>query len=389
LSATIGNPEQLLDWLQGSGRGSRPAGVVASDPGSLPPRSGSGSAAVWPPGEVELDYVGSVGNAARVIAALHRGDKRLVFCDSRQVVEELGAALRSAGVTVFLSHASLAADERRRAEQAFAEDRDCVIVATSTLELGVGVGDLDRVIQVNSPPTVSAFLQRMGRTGRRPGTTRNCLFLALSEGELAWSAGLLCLWAQGYVEPVSPPPEPRHIVAQQLLAVCLQKHRVGRRTWREEWNGLAPFDASAEPIMTYLADQDFVDTDGELVFIGPAAELAFGRRHFMAMTAAFTAPPQFTVIAGRDEVGRTDPMLLTEKVTGPRLILLAGRSRKVNWVDWKRQRCFVEPADGGGKALWLATGTGGASFALTRSVREVLLGADPAVDLTDRAPRPR
>jgi ATP-dependent Lhr-like helicase len=78
-------------------------------------------------------------------------------------------------------------------------------------------------------------------------------------------------------------------------------------------------------------------------------------------------------------------MLLTEKVTGPRLILLAGRSWKVNWVDWKRQRCFVEPADSGGKALWLSTGTAGASFALTRSVREVLLGADPDVDLTDRA----
>lgn len=84
--------------------------------------------------------------------------------------------------------------------------------------------------------------------------------------------------------------------------------------------------------MRYLADKGFVDQDGELVFMGPAAELAIGRRHFMAMTAAFTAPPQFTVFAGRDEIGRTDPMLLTEKVTGPRLILLAGRSSKVNWV---------------------------------------------------------
>ena len=49
--------------------------------------------------DVELDYVGSVGNAAHVIASLHHGEKRLVFCDSRQLVEELGAALRDAGVT--------------------------------------------------------------------------------------------------------------------------------------------------------------------------------------------------------------------------------------------------------------------------------------------------
>ncbi len=113
--------------------------------------------------------MGSVGNAATVIASLHRGEKRLVFCDSRQLVEEIGQALRERGVTTFLSHASLPPDERHRTEQAFAEARDCVIVSTSTLELGIDVGDLDRVIQVNAPGSVAAFLQRLGRTGRRPG----------------------------------------------------------------------------------------------------------------------------------------------------------------------------------------------------------------------------
>jgi ATP-dependent helicase Lhr and Lhr-like helicase len=80
-------------------------------------------------------------------------------------------------------------------------------------------------------------------------------------------------------------------------------------------------------------------------------------------------------------------MLLTEHVDGPRLIRLAGRSWKVTWIDWKRQHCFVEPATGGRKARWLTNDTSGASFALTRSVRDVLLGADPAVALTQRARR--
>ena len=128
-------------------------------------------------------------NAAKVIAQLYRGDKRLVFCDSKRLVEMLGAELRARGVTTHLVHASLSLDERRRAEQAFAEGRDCVIVSTSALELGVDVGDLDRVIQVNSPSTVAAFLQRLGRSGRRPGTTRNCLFLALDEDEFLHAAG--------------------------------------------------------------------------------------------------------------------------------------------------------------------------------------------------------
>ncbi len=384
LSATVGNPDALLEWLQGSGRGSRPALVVAPGvalPGSEP--------FVGPPlGDVELDYVGSVGNAATVIAALHRGEKRLVFCDSRQLVEELGQALRASGVTTFLSHASLSTDERRRAEQAFAEARDCVIVSTSTLELGIDVGDLDRVIQINAPGTVAAFLQRLGRTGRRHGTTRHCLFLALSHDALLSAAGLLLLWGRGYVEPVTAPPQPRHIVAQQVLALCLQENKVGRGLWSRSWNGLAPFDRSADPIVRHLLTEGFLEQDGELLFIGPAAEAKFGRRHFMGMTAVFTAPPEFTVLTGRQEIGRTDPALLTEKVDGPRLLLLAGRSWRVTWIDWTRRRCFVETADGpGGKARWLRGVGTGASFALTRAVRDVLLGTDPPVRLTQRAER--
>ena len=267
-----------------------------------------------------------------MIASLHRGEKRLVFCDSRQLVEEIGAGLRERGVTTFLSHASLPLDERRRAEQAFAEARDCVIVATSTLELGVDVGDLDWVIQVNDPPMIAAFLQRIGRTGRRIGSRRNCLFLALNHDALLWCAGLLHSWSQGYVEPVVALPEPRHIVAQQLLALCLQEHRIGSRLWTEAWNGLAPFDRSAEPILRYLVEHGFIDQEGKLLFVGPSAEQRFDHRHFMGMTAVFTAPPQFTVLAGRQEVGRTDPMLLTEKIDGPRLLLLGGHSWKVTWI---------------------------------------------------------
>jgi ATP-dependent Lhr-like helicase len=396
LSATIGNPEALLGWLQGSGRGSRPGVVVST--GSEPPpgpvaevggRLGQGTAArrAAPPGDVELDYVGSVANAAHVIASLHTGDKRLAFCDSKQMVEELGAALRGRGVRTFLSHASLSVQERRQSERAFAEGRDCVIVSTSTLELGVDVGDLDRVIQVNCPQSVAAFLQRIGRTGRRAGSTRNCLFLATDEGSLLWTAGLLHLWGQWFVEPVLPPPEPRHIVAQQLLALCLQENRIGSQLWAGEWNGLTPFDRGAEPILRHLVASGFIDADGELLFIGPEAELRFGHRHFMDMTAAFTAPPQFTVLSGRQEIGRTDPMLLTEKIDGPRLLLLGGRSWRVTWIDWKRRRCFVEPASGGGKARWLTPGISGASCELTRAVRDVLLGADAPVLLTDRARR--
>jgi ATP-dependent Lhr-like helicase len=376
LSATVGNPEELLRWLQGSGAGERPARVVSTEPPVAAPA---------PRGEIELDYVGSLANAATVIATLHSGQKRLVFCESRQAVEELGNLLRQRGITTFLSHASLSADERRRAEEAFTEARDCVIVSTSTLELGIDVGDLDRVIQIDTPATVASFLQRLGRTGRRPGSTRNCLFLAVDGAALVEAAALLLLWGRGWVEPVKPPPEPRHIIAQQMLALCLQEHRVGDRLWPQWWNGLAPFGAGAEPIVRHLVEQGYLDSDAGMYFIGPSAEKQFGRRHFMEMTAVFTGPPEFTVFVGRTELGRIDPSLLTEEVRGDRRLLLGGRSWRVTYVDWRRRRCFVEPADGGGKARWTTGGWVGLGFELARAMRDVMLGAVPAVSLTSRA----
>ena len=390
LSATVGNPDALLTWLQGSGAATRPGQVIApnlihSNTGPASTTATTPKSATPPPGDIELDYVGSLENAAIVIAALHKGEKRLVFCDSRRQVEQLSEALRAQGVTAFLSHASLSATERRRSELAFAEARDCVIIATSTLELGIDVGDLDHVIQIDAPSTVASFLQRLGRTGRRPDTTRNCLLLTTSNDALLRAAGLLLLWGRGWVEPVTPPPMPTHLVAQQLLALCLQDGKVGDRLWPDAWNGLPPFDHTAETIVRHLRERGFVDEDGGMLFIGPQAERQFGRRHFMELTASFTAAPQFTVLAGRSEIGSADPALLTEQTEQPRRLLLAGRSWQVTHIDWARRRCFVKPVESGGRAKWNSPGRAGLSFALTRSMREVAASQDPPVRLTRRA----
>jgi ATP-dependent Lhr-like helicase len=105
----------------------------------------------------------------------------------------------------------------------------------------------------------------------------------------------------------------------------------------------------------------------------------------MGLMAVFTAPPEFTVLHGRDEIGRVDPSLLADRVEGPRLLLLGGRSWRVSWTDWKRRRCFVEPAEGRGRARWLSSGVGGLSFEIARSMRDIVLGAEVPVSLTQRA----
>jgi ATP-dependent Lhr-like helicase len=374
LSATVGNPSQLVTWLQGSAAQARTGVVVA------PEASGRSAEA-----DVGLDYVGSVQNAALVVSALHRGEKRLVFCETRRRAEDLAQELRSRDVTTFVSHSSLSADERRQAERAFAEARDCVIVATSTLELGIDVGDLDRVIQLDAPRSVASFLQRLGRTGRRPGTTRNTLFLTTSRASLLHAAGLLRVWKDGFVEPILAPPAPRHIVAQQLLALCLQEGRVGDRSWKDWWGELAFADESSGEIAAWLVETGHLERDADgMLFIGPEADRRYGRRNFMDLLAVFTAAPQFTVLHGRQEIGAADPLMLMRKVNGPRVLSLAGRPWRVTHIDWIRRRCFVEATDLRGRSLWQGI-TPPHSIELCRSERTILLGAEPRAAISQRA----
>ncbi|WP_435173661.1 DEAD/DEAH box helicase [Gordonia hongkongensis] len=371
MSATVGNPDELLEWLRG---GAVAGGRVVSP---------TGENAVVP--QITVDAVGSVENAATVIAALHHGDKRLVFVDSRRLAEELGTILRNRGIETFISHSSLSAAQRRESEAAFAEARNCVIVATSTLELGIDVGDLDRVIQINAPRTVSSFLQRLGRTGRRPGTTRNCLFLALDDASLAQTLGMLHCWASGWVEPVVATPEPRHIAAQQILASTLQTRRLPLVGWEKQWGSLPLFGDDGQEILDHLLDNAFLDHDAGSAFIGVEAEKHFGRRHFMELLAVFTAAPEFRVFQGRNDIGMVDVGMLTAEVEDVRVLLLGGRSWLVTHIDWKRRQVYVEATDIHGMARWQSI-PDGLSFEITRGVRNVLLGDTPAgVTLSRRA----
>jgi len=364
LSATIGNPEALLLWLQGSHHDRQRSVVAPAADSSARP-------------DITVDFVGSVTNAAIVVSHLYPGDKRLVFADSRRNVEALASQLRDLDVDTYVSHSSLSAPERRRAETAFATARDCVIVSTSTLELGIDVGDLDRVIQLGGPNTVASVLQRLGRTGRRHGSKRNMTFLATTDEELLRSLALLLLLEEGFVEPVVAPPQPRHIAAQQFLGAALQNGRISlseQARWMQQL-GLASA-ADLDEVSEMLVRTGHLDTDQGLAFVGPTAEQRYGRRNFMELLAVFTAPPEVTVLHGNQEIGSVDPTFLMMKTDRPRALALGGRAWLVKHIDWKRRRAQVEPSAGPGRSQWLGSPRVYSSK-LTGTMRRVLLGSTP------------
>lgn len=363
LSATVGNPTEILRWVQGH---SQRASTIVDPQGTK----------ATP--DLKLDFVGNLPNAAKVIAALHAGKKRLVFVDSRRGAEEVANQLRQLDVDTFLTHASLAQSERRDAERAFAERQNCVIVSTSVLELGIDVGDLDHVIQIDCPNTVASFLQRMGRTGRRSGATPNCTFLTTKEDTTVQAAALLRLWKSGFVEPVRPSRRAFHILAHQLMALGIQLDGVRRNQWFAWLEDATPFaDITPEERTTLvdhmLAKQILADQDGKL-WLGPEGELKYGRMHFSELYSVFSVPRTITVLWGTREVGTVDADFLqvrdSDRLRGT--FTLAGRPWQVQHIDWKKGVCVVEPADRAAAARW-----GGAprflSYTLTQAMRQVLV----------------
>lgn len=124
----------------------------------------------------EIGFLPTEEAVPKYLASRDRPEKVLVFANARKSVDVLATTLRQAlkpyGYTVLGHHGSLSRKERELAENTVKRERAVVLVSTSTLEIGVDIGDIDVVVLDEPPPDISALLQRIGRGNRRTGKTR-------------------------------------------------------------------------------------------------------------------------------------------------------------------------------------------------------------------------
>lgn len=370
LSATVGDPKQLLNWLQGSSR--RP-GVVVRPPSERSPRILN----VLP---LEPDEE----PAARG-ARLLQGKKSLFFAESRRQVEAIKQGLEEAGVAAFAHHGSLSRELREESERAFRSGSNCSIVCTSTMELGLDVGDLDLVAQLDAPATVSAFLQRLGRTGRRPGTRGTMVFLTQNEDSFLQACGLLSLALKGYVEPIEPSARAVTVFLHQLLARTLAHSGLGRSRLLA-FPG-RPFcfgelgDEERSAILDHLLELDILAQAGAVITMGRAGEKAFGGQNFRALYAVFDSPAQLVVRTDKNqEIGNLDAWFVQTQGE-PFVFSLGGRSWESVYCDWSRGVLTVKPARRGRPARWLG-GPRLLSRDLCEAMRDLLLGSEEPPFLT-------
>ncbi len=363
LSATVGNPEAISQWLGGTSK--REACVV--DPPKQPSRR-----------QLMVVYRPDLAALAHQAAGMARGQKSLFFCQSRSTTEIVAEHMRRAGTTVFVHHSAVSREERQLAEERFQHGTDACIVCTSTLELGIDVGDLDRVLQSDAPDTVSSFMQRMGRTGRRAGQAANTTFFCESTESVVQAVALIELAKAGWVEAVHVDPRCWPVMIHQLLAMSLAADGI---TIEAAWAHLSIVPdfrditrAEFDQLIAHMLSQGSLRLASGQLVLGPEAEQRFGRKNFMELFAVFSSPQSYTVqtIAGQ-ALGSLSQEFVDRLVEDVSCFLLGGRPWVVMRIQHDDRRILANPAPRGRQPTWGGYLPQFLGFELCQRMRELLI----------------
>src|SRR5579864_6277563 len=159
---------------------------------------------------------------ARTIELVEQHRSTLVFVNTRRMAERVAHQLgeRIGEENVAAHHGSLSRKLRLAAEKKLKEGQVKVLVATASLELGIDIGTVDLVIQINSPRAIAVALQRVGRSGHWRGALPKGLFFATTRDDLLECAALVRAIKLGDLDRLIIPDSPLDVLAQQIVATC-------------------------------------------------------------------------------------------------------------------------------------------------------------------------
>ncbi len=158
----------------------------------------------------------------RLLELVRAHRSTLLFVNSRRLAERLAGALNElAGESLVRAHhGSLARAQRSEIEDLLKAGRLRGLVATSSLELGIDMGAIDLVVQIEAPPSVASGIQRIGRSGHRIDEASEGIIFPKFRGDLLAAAAVTGAMIKGLVEPSRYPRNPLDVLAQQIVALA-------------------------------------------------------------------------------------------------------------------------------------------------------------------------
>ncbi len=272
--------------------------------------------------------------------------KAIIFVNTRHLAEALAKIGREGNnkVNLDVHHSSLSLDERLSVEDRLRKQKDRSVISTSSLELGIDVGELERVIQVGSPRTVEALAQRFGRAGHSVGAISKGVLIALNPIDLL--EGLACadLLLSKWIEAPKIFSAPLDVLVNQLAAHLLMVREAKKTELFELVRSCFSFRnlsvADFEMVLSFLVQMGYGSLYGDIVRVGRRT-----RVYFLTHIGTIAGTAQFSVrdIVTRGIVGYLDSSFVEKYHDSGQEIALGNRVWEVVSVDFGVRSVLVRP----------------------------------------------
>ena len=306
-----------------------------------------------------------------LLALVREHRSTIVFVNSRRLAERLALRLNELAEeeVARAHHGSLAREQRVIIEEDLKAGRIPCLVATSSLELGIDMGAVDLVVQVESPKSVARGLQRIGRAGHTLDAVSKGRIFPKFRADLLESAVVAQRMRMGAIEETQIPRNPLDVLAQQIVAICAEEE-IDVAELHSLVRGAYPFaDLSRvqlENVLDMLAGRYPSDEFAELrprIIWDRTAGVVRGREgaRRLAVTNAGTIPDRglfgVFIVDGGGRVGELDEEMVYEARAG-QVIMLGASSWRIEEIT--RDRVLVSPAPGvpGSVPFWKGEGVG-------------------------------
>lgn len=363
LSATVGNPKTALEWLNPSEKRKI---VFDKSSRNLKYKVFSGKRNELEEKMIEIlkDYM----------------DKKiLIFVSSRSGTEKCYHILKRnlKPKNIYIHHASLDKEIREENEKKFKSSKKGFMVSTSTLELGIDIGNIDIVVHVNPPANTNQFLQRTGRSGRRTGTQKTIIFCE-DEYQLLKSLAELSLTFNSKIEDLKIPRKPKDILFHQILSSLFETGKTKPKSLYERLTRSYIFSKITldefKEIIGHMEEKEFIKFINGYIYHGYNFERIYGKRNFTEFYTVFSPNYEFSVFHNLKKIGSLDTLFVLKFLKEGSTFMLGGKSWQVEKIDHNHFKVKVNPYHGKDIEIprWYTMGGPLISYEVARELYKIL-----------------
>lgn len=319
------------------------------------------------------------------------GKRCIVFANSKSEVEEtIGnlkqiAELKQKDDVYHVHHGSISASLREFTEKKMKITANPIVTgATVTLELGIDIGDLDLIVQIGSPHTVSSFVQRLGRSGRRGNPSQIQFvfegndqaakkdFYEVIDWQLIKCIAIIQLYLEDHwIEPIALKRYPYEILYHQIMSFMVSSGEVTTEHLVRYILTLKQFESipkkDFEQILEHLVSTDQLQkTERNQLLMGLKAERDVNNYRFYAV---FEAPQEYSVRCLGQSIGSVQEPY----PTGTRFAL-AGKTWEVKDLNIESKIIYVNPINGKSANMWRSLQNGKVHTRILKKMKEIISG---------------